>query len=68
MDPMLDDSVVLARRLRSLGRTVAVDILDGLPHGFLNFALVSPEANGGSELCVRRIREFLQSDGTSVDL
>lgn len=36
-DPCLDDSVMFARKLRSLGNKVTLDILPGLPHGFLNF-------------------------------
>lgn len=40
LDPCLDDSVEFAKRLRRLGREVTLDILPGLSHGFLNFALV----------------------------
>lgn len=46
MDPCLDDCVMFARRLKELGRPVAMDILPGLPHGFLNFVKVS----GGSSV------------------
>ncbi|XP_031830547.1 hormone-sensitive lipase [Nomia melanderi] len=59
LDPCLDDSVMFARKLRLLGVLVTLDILPGLPHGFLNLILVSKEANEGSELCVRRIQELL---------
>jgi hormone-sensitive lipase len=59
LDPMLDDSISFAQRLLQLGRTVHCDVLDGLPHGFLNFVLVSPEAKAGSDLCIRRLREIL---------
>lgn len=41
MDPCLDDCVMFSRRLRDLGCNVGLDILPGLPHGFLNFSLVS---------------------------
>lgn len=37
MDPFLDESVTMAKRLKSLGRNVGLDILSGLPHGFLTF-------------------------------
>lgn len=40
MDPCLDDNVMFARKLKSLGNNVSLDILSGLPHGFLNLALV----------------------------
>jgi hormone-sensitive lipase len=62
LDPILDDSVMFARRLRALKQPVHLDILPDLPHGFLNFALVSPEAKKASELCVSRMLEVLELD------
>lgn len=59
MDPCLDDCVFFAKKLRKLGNSVSMDILDGLPHGFLNFALLSKEANEGSKVCMLRIAELL---------
>lgn len=41
MDPCLDDCVMFARKLKKLGRPVSLEILKGLPHGFLNFTMVS---------------------------
>lgn len=40
LDPCLDDSICFARKLRDLNVKVQLDILDGLPHGFLNFSKV----------------------------
>lgn len=40
MDPCLDDCIMLAKKLRSLGVTVGIDVLAGLPHGFLSFVKV----------------------------
>jgi len=40
MDPCLDDCVMLAKKLKRLGRQVSLEILEGLPHGFLNFTMV----------------------------
>lgn len=40
MDPCLDDCVMLAKKLKSLGKSVGLDILEGLPHGFLSFVKV----------------------------
>jgi hormone-sensitive lipase len=40
MDPFLDDCVMFAKKLKKLGVAVSLDILDGLPHGFLNFIQV----------------------------
>lgn len=41
MDPCLDDCIMLAKKLKSLGVTVGIDVLSGLPHGFLSFVKVS---------------------------
>lgn len=40
MDPCLDDCVEFAKKLKRLGNPVTLDILEGLPHGFLNFVMV----------------------------
>ncbi|XP_067012042.2 hormone-sensitive lipase isoform X2 [Anabrus simplex] len=61
LDPCLDDCVMFAKRLKRLGRKVTLDVLDGLPHGFLNFSLLSREAHNGSNLCVKRMLEMLAS-------
>jgi hormone-sensitive lipase len=41
MDPFLDDCVMFAKRLKKLGVAVSLDVLEGLPHGFLNFSQVN---------------------------
>lgn len=41
MDPCLDDCVMFAKRLKNLNKSISLDVLTGLPHGFLNFSLVS---------------------------
>lgn len=61
LDPLLDDSVMFARKLRSLGRTVDLHMIEDLPHGFLNFSLVSSEAKLGSDVIVDKIRKVLHS-------
>lgn len=38
--PFFDDSITFAKRLRDLNVDIQLDILDGLPHGFLNFSRV----------------------------
>jgi len=35
MDPMLDDSIALARRLVAVGQQVTLNVMQNLPHGFL---------------------------------
>uniref|UniRef100_A0A182P067 Hormone-sensitive lipase n=1 Tax=Anopheles epiroticus TaxID=199890 RepID=A0A182P067_9DIPT len=67
LDPCLDDCVMFAKRLKSLNRSVSLDILPGLPHGFLNFATISKEAHEGSKLCVKRIAELLEIPTTLDD-
>lgn len=41
MDPCLDDCIMMAKRLKSLGMSVGLDVLPGLPHGFLSFVKVN---------------------------
>ncbi|XP_054708470.1 hormone-sensitive lipase-like [Uloborus diversus] len=59
-DPCLDDSITFAKRLKSLNCHVVLDVLDGLPHGFLNFLPFSQEAHNGSNLCVKRLLEAMK--------
>ncbi|CAL1531773.1 unnamed protein product, partial [Lymnaea stagnalis] len=49
LDPLLDDSVSFARRLHKLDVPVELHLVDDLPHGFLNFALLSYEAKQASD-------------------
>ncbi|BFZ14026.1 hypothetical protein BsWGS_17065 [Bradybaena similaris] len=60
LDPLLDDSVMFARRLRDLQVPVSLHLVDDLPHGFLNFALLSAEAKQAADLCARKLSEMLQ--------
>lgn len=60
MDPLLDDSVMFARRLKAANVQVSLDLLDSLPHGFLNFTLYSRECKLAAKLCVQRIRDVLK--------
>ncbi|XP_059062892.1 hormone-sensitive lipase [Achroia grisella] len=59
LDPCLDDCVMFAKKLKRLGNIVGIDVLEGLPHGFLNFSLMAKEANEGSKLCMERIKQLL---------
>ncbi|CAH0727126.1 unnamed protein product, partial [Brenthis ino] len=59
LDPCLDDCVMFAKKLKGLGNEVGIDVLEGLPHGFLNFSLMAREAHEGSNLCVERIKQLL---------
>ncbi|XP_037087341.1 hormone-sensitive lipase-like [Pollicipes pollicipes] len=59
LDPCLDDCVSMARRWRQLGVPVGLTVLDGVCHGFLNFARFSAEAQEGSRRCVELLRQLL---------
>ncbi len=63
---MLDDSVMFAKRLRSLGKEVHLEVIEDLPHGFLNFVLVSRECKQASDVCVSKIKEILQLDTIDI--
>lgn len=56
---MLDDSVMFARRLRSLGKPVTLRVVEDLPHGFLSLAALCRETRQAAALCVERIRQVL---------
>uniref|UniRef100_A0AAT9S750 Hormone-sensitive lipase n=1 Tax=Taeniopygia guttata TaxID=59729 RepID=A0AAT9S750_TAEGU len=59
LDPMLDDSVALARRLRALGRPVTLRVVPGVPHGFLSLAPLSPECRRAGGLCPQKFPKKL---------
>lgn len=40
MDPLVDDSVAMAKKLKVLGNSVGLNVLPGLSHGFLNMIMV----------------------------
>ncbi|XP_033929417.1 hormone-sensitive lipase, partial [Melopsittacus undulatus] len=56
LDPLLDDSVALARRMRALGAHVTLRVLPDLPHGFLSLAPLSAGSARAAGLCARLIR------------
>ncbi|CAO1436583.1 unnamed protein product [Diamesa serratosioi] len=60
LDPCLDDSIMFAKKLRDLKVDIKLDVLEGLPHGFLNFSPYSKEAHDGSVICMKRIAELLE--------
>ncbi|XP_037675719.1 hormone-sensitive lipase isoform X2 [Choloepus didactylus] len=59
LDPMLDDSVMFARRLRALDQPVTLRVVEDLPHGFLSLAPLCRETRQAAALCVERIRLVL---------
>ncbi|MCJ8745598.1 hypothetical protein PDJAM_G00131930 [Pangasius djambal] len=57
LDPMLDDSVMFARRLRNIQQPVTLCVVDDLPHGFLSLSQLSKETHEASNVCMERIRD-----------
>ncbi|CAN8014256.1 unnamed protein product [Ixodes persulcatus] len=57
LDPTLDDLVMFSKRLKTAQRFVHLEILDYLPHAFLNFLPFSKEAHEGSRVCIRLIKQ-----------
>ncbi|XP_055328702.1 hormone-sensitive lipase-like [Paramacrobiotus metropolitanus] len=62
VDPFLDDTVQLAKRLHDLDKAMTMDLIPHLPHGFLNFVLVSEEARQGNRILMQRVRELMAPD------
>ncbi len=63
LDPMLDDSVMFAKRLRNIDQPVTLCVVDDLPHGFLSLVQLSKETKEAANVCVERIRTvFTQTD------
>ncbi|XP_053409256.1 hormone-sensitive lipase-like [Mercenaria mercenaria] len=60
-DPLLDDSVMFAKKLSKLGRSVSLKVFDNLPHGFLSFSDASVEARQASNFCCDKIKEVLEN-------
>lgn len=56
---MLDDAVMLARRLRALGRPVTLRVVPDLPHGFLSLSQLCRETREATALCTRILQDML---------
>ncbi|PAV81168.1 hypothetical protein WR25_14542 isoform D [Diploscapter pachys] len=60
LDPLLDDTIEFAKKLRAAGGKVgSIDLLPSVPHGFLNFTMMSPECRQGAKICLQRIKQAL---------
>lgn len=57
LDPMLDDSVMFAKRLQNVGQPVTLCVIDDLPHGFLSLSQLSRETREAANICMERIRD-----------
>lgn len=61
---MLDDSVMFAKRLRSVEQPVTLCVVDDLPHGFLSLSQLSKETREAANVCVERIRSVFNQEDT----
>jgi hypothetical protein len=61
LDPLLDDSVDMARRLQSLGQPVTLNVVENIPHGFLclKSAGSDQDLEAGQRLCIEYIKQGL---------
>ncbi|CAM4700997.1 hypothetical protein PO909_009408 [Leuciscus waleckii] len=57
LDPMLDDSVMFAKRLRDVDQPVTLCVVDDLPHGFLSLSQLSRETREAANVCMERIKD-----------
>ncbi|XP_073782133.1 hormone-sensitive lipase isoform X4 [Danio rerio] len=57
LDPMLDDSVMFAKRLQNIGQPVTLCVVDDLPHGFLSLSQLSRETREAANVCMERIKD-----------
>ncbi|CDW59784.1 HSL N and Abhydrolase 3 domain containing protein [Trichuris trichiura] len=60
LDPLLDDSVTFAKRLRDVGVSHTFDLLDLVPHGFMNLIPFSEECRAATLTCIERVESYLQ--------
>ncbi|XP_044290922.1 hormone-sensitive lipase isoform X1 [Varanus komodoensis] len=66
LDPMLDESVMFARRLRTLGQPVTLRVVQDLPHGFLSLSHLSRETREALAVCTESIRDVLTSEAPAA--
>ncbi|KAI5630188.1 hormone-sensitive lipase [Silurus asotus] len=62
LDALLDDSVMFARKLKSINQPVTLTVVEDIPHGFLSLSQLCKETKDASDICVARIREVFQQD------
>ncbi|XP_067111586.1 lipase, hormone-sensitive a isoform X1 [Osmerus mordax] len=65
LDALLDDSVMFAKKLKTIGQPVSLTVVEDLPHGFLSLSQLSKETQEASDICVAKIREVFQAHFSS---
>lgn len=59
LDPLLDDTIDFARRLKRLGCRFKIHLVQGLPHGFLSFKDLDAKTLAAHDHCLRWAQEAL---------
>lgn len=60
LDPLLDDAVLFAHRMKEAGRRQdVIKIYESMPHGFLNMIQVNDTAQAGMQFLASKIAEYL---------
>ena len=58
LDPLLDDGVAMAQRLKSVGQPVKLTVMETLPHGFLCLTGVD-EIQTAQKIAIQQMKETL---------
>ena len=67
LDPCLDENVQFSSKLSSAGVDVKLEIMPGMPHGFLAFGAMSTECQMGVDHVTKKIRDLIKSLNNSSD-
>ncbi|XP_060721851.1 lipase, hormone-sensitive a [Tachysurus vachellii] len=62
LDALLDDSVMFAKKLKSIDQPVTLTVVEDIPHGFLSLSHICKETKDASDICVAKIREVFEQN------
>eukprot|EP01064_Diplonema_japonicum_P021962 TRINITY_DN3157_c1_g1_i1.p1 TRINITY_DN3157_c1_g1~~TRINITY_DN3157_c1_g1_i1.p1 ORF type:complete len:785 (+),score=183.35 TRINITY_DN3157_c1_g1_i1:67-2421(+) len=70
LDPLLDDSVVFIRRLKSLGLDAEMRVISTMPHGFLNLAYLGggPDSLKANHVVASYLTSLLAPNASHDDI
>jgi len=68
LDPCLDENVQFSSMLYEAGAQVALEIVPGMPHGFLAFCQFSTECQLGVDHVTRKLRQLIEGLGDTTEL
>ena len=60
LDPCLDENVQFSSKLHEAGVDVKMEIVPGMPHGFLAFGAMSTECQLGVDHVTKKIRDMIK--------